>query len=725
MTTNRTKADDLPKDTAVVEAFRKLGGLPVYTAAYIASDLAAGTIGISYTTSVRDFQRKSKRRFLSQAALSVTPQLQTASVARKFFPTDLGDSGMVAVSPSGAWQLTSRIADKKRYLEIAGAGSFRSIEVTKKHGDFYADDAFGGVGWSADETKFVYIAEREIPDNDSKYVHAMDWGEGYTGKARPVLVVVDLSAVPDQDKPDEPLVTVLAALPVSASQPVLTRAGDKIIFTGIADDPLPFGIKFCYNRRNAIYSVKTDGTDLVKLTPEGRNGRYPRLSPDGASVYYLSNKIGGAHSACSELVCYDLSKSVASTVVPVVQTAIQPSVFPGLFADRLVGNGPWVKLPTGLHLVIQTSWRTQETLVAIHATTGVVTRLTRPLPESPYSWSLLGVTLDGWIVATRSTLSEPASLVLGRLVRIGEPIAWTVVDKPTIPAEIEKGLANIDWKVSSVPGCDPNVEVLLMTPKVARHPRLAEHGATANGAPLVVIPHGGPHGVISTAFSLYSALLASFGFAVAQVNYTGSTGYGEEFVQALIGRIGDLDLSDVNTAAYWASRQPGIDASRVSLFGGSHGGFVTGHLLGLQPDFFKAGILRNPVINVGAMVANSDIPDWCFAEAGIPFDQAAPHLLSPGEYDTMFKKSPASVAHLVKSPVLLMLGAGDRRVPPSDGMRWAQYLLGAGKPITVLMYPETGHALDSFEAERSGFESIASFLFDRFGTPAPAKSASA
>lgn len=62
------------------------------------------------------------------------------------------------------------------------------------------------------------------------------------------------------------------------------------------------------------------------------------------------------------------------------------------------------------------------------------------------------------------------------------------------------------------------------------------------------------------------------------------------------------------------------------------------------------------------------------------------------------------------SPALLMLGNDDRRVPPSQGRRWAEILHGNGNEVTVLKYNETGHALDSFEATSDGFQAVTSFF---------------
>ena len=58
-----------------------------------------------------------------------------------------------------------------------------------------------------------------------------------------------------------------------------------------------------------------------------------------------------------------------------------------------------------------------------------------------------------------------------------------------------------------------------------------------------------------------------------------------------------------------------VDKARVAVIGGSHGGFLTGNLVGQHPDRFRCGVLRNPVMDLSLMVNVSDIPDWCFVEA--------------------------------------------------------------------------------------------------------------
>jgi acylaminoacyl-peptidase len=80
------------------------------------------------------------------------------------------------------------------------------------------------------------------------------------------------------------------------------------------------------------------------------------------------------------------------------------------------------------------------------------------------------------------------------------------------------------------------------------------------------------------------------------------------------------------------------------------------------------------------------------------------------DYDQMLKVSPIYFIKEKVSPALLMLGEKDRRVPPSQGFRWAEYLASKNHTVQVMTFPKDGHALDSFDAERVGFKASVNFM---------------
>jgi len=225
---------------------------------------------------------------------------------------------------------------------------------------------------------------------------------------------------------------------------------------------------------------------------------------------------------------------------------------------------------------------------------------------------------------------------------------------------------------------------------------------------------------------------------VSLPNYTGSLGYGEAFVQRLVipGNCGKLDVEDC-----YASIRHLIDSGiaeegpgKQFIWGGSHGGFLVGHLIGRFPDLFSAAVLRNPVISAGG-ISSSDIRDWYFSEFGIEYPLASsprddittnnlsltsplPPLVTSEIYANLLAISPISHVDSIKIPVLLLIGSADRRVAPSQGIefyhalkaRYASIGGGGGRDnrrrVEMLVFQGESHPLDGVEAAKASFEAI-------------------
>lgn len=268
----------------------------------------------------------------------------------------------------------------------------------------------------------------------------------------------------------------------------------------------------------------------------------------------------------------------------------------------------------------------------------------------------------------------------------------------------------------------------------------ADSAREVSALPVVLVPHGGPHSAFSTTFYTHHAFLSSLGFAVLSVNYRGSTGYGTQALHSLPGRVGTADVDDCVAALDEALRRgssavgvdtgggaafPLLDAARVGVMGGSHGGFIAAHLVSSPAHRarFAAAVLRNPVTNMASMIASTDIPDWVWAE-GLGCSRKIEPTLDADKLVALFSASPiAHVQHLrvAETPILLMLGLKDRRVPPSQGLEWWHALRaggeggagGAAPPDSharLLVYPEDTHAIDSAAAEADAWVAVALWL---------------
>jgi len=335
------------------------------------------------------------------------------------------------------------------------------------------------------------------------------------------------------------------------------------------------------------------------------------------------------------------------------------------------------------------------------------------------------------VVCQRSSTSVPYEIYLGYFNDTGF-VSWHLIDKPDLPKHIEEALSTLRTSIVPIPNREP-FETILVQPKSR------DTSTPRSIPPLITFPHGGPHNTTSTAFSLTTTALALEGYTVSLPNYTGSLGFGDGFVQRLIGNCGTLDVEDCYESIRHliesgiAEEGPG----KQFLTGGSHGGFLVAHLIGRYPDLFSAAVLRNPVISAGE-ISSSDIPDWYFSEFGIEYplsssspdindttlkSSALPPQVSPEIYTYLHSVSPILHIDSIKIPVLLLMGSADRRVAPSQGVNFyhalkARYVsVGAhgghvdgNRKVEMLVFEGEGHPLDGVEAAKVSFEVIKKWL---------------
>ena len=171
--------------------------------------------------------------------------------------------------------------------------------------------------------------------------------------------------------------------------------------------------------------------------------------------------------------------------------------------------------------------------------------------------------------------------------------------------------------------------------------------------PMLLVIHGGPFS--ASPYHLFLAgrhTLLMQGFCLLIVNYRGSIGYGEDCLNTLLGTIGENDAQDCGNLTKKALEQFSdiIDPERLGVFGGSHGGFLTGHMIG-QPEFkdmWKAASLWNPVLDMTYMVNSTDIPDWIFACCGV--EELDFNALTPERKVNFFNRSPMAYMQNVTTP---------------------------------------------------------------------------
>uniref|UniRef100_A0A452ZGS2 acylaminoacyl-peptidase n=2 Tax=Aegilops tauschii subsp. strangulata TaxID=200361 RepID=A0A452ZGS2_AEGTS len=706
------------------------------------------------SVSQSDLLANKKRSFLLNTHISKSSS-KSVSFQWSPFPVEMSGVSAVVPSPSGKKLLLVRNAeddDSPTKLEIWGPCQLENeIHVARSvHGSLYADGWFEGISWNQEETLIAYVAE-EPPQpkpefNDSGYKKEGSsqkdfrswkgqgdiedsWGETYSNKRIPALFVANISSGE---------VRALKGIPrsLSAGQVIWAPSSSySLVFVAWSDDngfqetPRKLGIKYCYNRPCALYAAadpfkeeadkpstdsnKGDTAALVKLTADLSSAFFPRFSPDGKYLVFISAKSAvdsGAHNATNSMHKIDwptdgkLEGSLSvSDVVPTVMSP-QDGCFPGMYCSGLL-RFPW--LSDGRTMILSSAWGSKEVILSINVASGEVSRVSPQ--DSDYSWNVLALDNNNILAVSSSLVTLPQMYYGFEDSHTDKPCQWdwqeisSPFPKPS--DKVSSLLADHKFSVIKIPVSNPSDKL----PDGAKLPfeAIFVSGKDSASSPTIVVLHGGPHSVYPSSYSRSLAFLYAQGYNLLVVNYRGSLGFGEEALQSLPGNIGSQDVNDVLTALDFVKKRGLIDASRVAVVGGSHGGFLTTHLIGQAPETFVAAAARNPVCNLQLMVGTTDIPDWCFLEV---YGKEGKNCFTESPLaDTLtqfYQKSPISHISKVKTPTLFLLGAKDLRVPVSNGLQYARALKERGVDTKIIVFPEDIHGLDKPQSDFESFLNI-------------------
>jgi len=199
-------------------------------------------------------------------------------------------------------------------------------------------------------------------------------------------------------------------------------------------------------------------------------------------------------------------------------------------------------------------------------------------------------------------------------------------------------------------------------------------GSDGKNMPLIVNPHGGPMGPRDQwAFNWEAQLLASRGYAVLQVNYRGSGGYGQAFQDKAYGQWAKGIMDDVIDATNWAVQQGYADKDRICIYGGSFGGYASLMAPAREPELFKCAFGYVGVYDAQIQIAKSDTSK---SEGGRRYMQRS-FGKTREEQDAM---SPINHVDKLKLPIYLAAGARDPRCPPENTEAMNKALIAAGNP---------------------------------------------
>lgn len=428
-------------------------------------------------------------------------------------------------------------------------------------------------------------------------------------------------------------------------QPAFSPDGSQIAFvSNRTEDPDK-------NSNSDIYVIAaTPGSEMKKLTTWVGSDHSPTWSPDGKSIAYLQ-------SSSNEKFTFYGEDYLA--VIP--SQGGEPRLL-SKSVDRPVSKPCWDK--DGHRILALMEDDRQQMIVSIDATSGQLTRIAEG--ERSFSSLTSNTSRDYWacLLSTPQCPAEVFALENGNVRRM-----TTIQDTFLLPIQ----LGSVEgFRFKSEDGT--SVSCLLYRPPNA---------GTDKKLPLILYIHGGPMAQDEFSFDLDRQMFAAAGYAVAAVNYRGSSGRGIAFTRAIYGDWGNKEVVDIIGAANHLIKEGIVDENRMAIAGWSYGGISTNYVIA-SDQRFKAAVsgagssLQLTMYGVDQYITQYD------NELGPPWKDA----------DKWIKLSyPFFHADKIRTPTLFMASQNDFNVPAVGAEQMYQALRTLGVPTELVIYPNQNHGI--------------------------------
>ena len=413
------------------------------------------------------------------------------------------------------------------------------------------------------------------------------------------------------------------------------------------------------------------GKRRVLLTGSEFDFDGPRVSPDGRYIACgRETHITAERPPDFTLVVLDIDGADASG---------EPGrdLLPGL--DRWPQEPAWSPDSRALYFAADDGGR--RPVFRVDLADGEVTRVT----NDDGAYTDLNVAPDGrYLYALRATVASPPTPVRIDLTTGAEPAA---LDCPGVPVTVPGRLAEVEAAAED----GHPIRSWLVLPETA---------SAASPAALLLWVHGGPMSSWNSwSWRWNPWLMAARGYAVLLPDPALSTGYGQEFIARAHHEWGARPFADIMAATETAAARPDIDADRVAMMGGSYGGYMANWMAG-HTDRFRAIVSHAGLWALDQMFGTMDWPEYFWAQFGDP-------LTNPGMYQA---NSPHLHIDKIRTPMLVIHGNKDYRVPVAEAMRLWWDLSRHGAEAKFLYFPDENHWILTPGNARIWYETVFAFL---------------
>lgn len=235
-------------------------------------------------------------------------------------------------------------------------------------------------------------------------------------------------------------------------------------------------------------------------------------------------------------------------------------------------------------------------------------------------------------------------------------------------------------------------------------------GMDPKNLPLVVNPHGGPWARDEWGFNNEVQFLANRGYAVLQMNFRGSTGYGRAFWEKSFKQWGRTMQNDITDGVNWLVKEGTVDPKRVAIYGGSYGGYATLAGITYTPDLYACAVDYVGVSNLFTFM-NTIPPYW------EPYKKMMYEMVGDPKADSLAMRESSPVFHMnnVKCPLFIAQGANDPRVNKDESDQVVAALKKRGVKVEYMVKDNEGHGFHNEENRFDFYGAMESFLEKHIG----------
>ena len=427
-----------------------------------------------------------------------------------------------------------------------------------------------------------------------------------------------------------------------------------------------------------IFASPADGSAPPVNLTDANDGtdNLPTVSPDGRMLAYFAMARAGYEADRQVLQLRDLATG---------QTRALTQSW-----DRSVGSIEWAR--DGKSILVTAEDTLEQPVWRVDVATGKVTRLTK---DGHYG--NVRALPNGGAIATMNDIKAPDELF--RLDRNGKVARLTNTNRDLL-AQLDP----VTLKKFSFAGAN-NDKVWGWTLK----PDLVK-----GKLPIAFVVHGGPQGSFSNSWSYRwnPRLFTAPGYAAVTVDFHGSTGYGQAFTDSINRNWGGWPLEDLQKGlAFATANDPQLDADNACALGASYGGYMMNWIAGRWPDRFKCLVQHDGVFDARAMAYETEelwFDEW--EHGGHPYYEA------PAEYE---KWNPVHYVQNWKTPMLVITGEKDFRIPYTQGLAAFTALQRRNIPSRLLVNPDENHWVLKPKASIQWYDEVFGWMNRWMGSSAP------